>query len=77
MAEDILHDEITEGDTVIITHDGESDELSFEVQEGEAPTEETPAEANEEAEVATEEVAEEAPTDKNGSGEEATATDEE
>jgi ATP-dependent Clp protease ATP-binding subunit ClpC len=79
MAEDILHDEITEGDTVLITHDGESEELSFEVEEGEAPTEETPADANGEANsVSAEEVAEGASTDENGSGEEpSTASDEE
>jgi len=79
MAEDILHDEITEGDTVLITHDGESEDLSFEVEEGEAPTEKPTAEsdesANGEVEVSTEEVAGEASTDENGS-EEATAADE-
>ena len=74
MAEDILHDEITEGDTVIITHDGESDELSFEVKEGEAPPEETPSESNGETEVSTEELAEGASTDENGSGEETSPT---
>ncbi|MFB6271759.1 MAG: AAA family ATPase, partial [Salinibacter sp.] len=77
MAEDILHDKITEGDTVLITHDGESEELSFEVKEGEAPTEAPTAEAdgsaNGEAEVSTEEVASDAPTDENGSEETAAA----
>lgn len=79
MAEDILHDEITEGDTVLITHDGESEELSFEVKKGEAPTETTTAEtdgsSNGEPEVSTEEVAGEASTDENGS-EEAAAEEE-
>ncbi len=36
MAEDILHDELGEGDRVLITHDGEGEELSFEIQKGEA-----------------------------------------
>jgi ATP-dependent Clp protease ATP-binding subunit ClpC len=80
MAEDILHDEITEGDTVIITHDGESEELSFEVKKGEAPTEEPTAEtestANGEPEVSTEEVAGGASTDENGSGGTSAATEE-
>jgi ATP-dependent Clp protease ATP-binding subunit ClpC len=71
MAEDILHDEITEGDTVIITHDGESEELSFEVQKGEAPTEEPTTETNGspngEPEVSPEEVAGGTSTDENGS----------
>ena len=79
MAEDILHDEITEGDTVIITHDGESEELSFEVKEGEAPTETPTAEAEGSAngtpEVSTEDVAGQAPTDENGSGETSTAAE--
>jgi ATP-dependent Clp protease ATP-binding subunit ClpC len=82
MAEDILHDEITEGDTVLITHDGESEELSFEVKEGEAPTEaptaDTDGSPNGTSGVSTEEVAGGAPTDQNGSGpEEAAAADEE
>jgi ATP-dependent Clp protease ATP-binding subunit ClpC len=47
MAEEILHDRITEGDTVLITHDGESEELSFEIEKGEAPTEEPAAEVDE------------------------------
>jgi ATP-dependent Clp protease ATP-binding subunit ClpC len=82
MAEDILHDEITEGDTVLITHDGESEELSFEVKEGEAPTEaptaDTDGSPNGTSGVSAEEVAGGAPTDQNGSGpEEAAAADEE
>jgi len=32
MAEDILHDEISEGDTVLITHHGDEEELTFEVK---------------------------------------------
>ncbi|PSQ61424.1 MAG: Clp protease ClpC [Bacteroidetes bacterium QH_10_64_19] len=82
MAEDILHDKITEGDMVLITHDGESEELSFEVKEGEAPTEaptaDTDGTPNGTSDVSTEEVADGAPTDQNGSGsEEAAAADEE
>jgi len=38
MAEDILHDRITPGDTVTLKHHEDDDELSFEVEEGEAPT---------------------------------------
>jgi ATP-dependent Clp protease ATP-binding subunit ClpC len=80
MAEDILHDEITEGDTVLITHDGESEELSFEVKKGEAPTEEPTAEtdsaANGEPDVTAEEVAGDASPDENGSEEASTATEE-
>jgi len=52
MAEDILHDELGEGDTVLITHEGDEDELSFEIQHGEAPTEEPTS--NGEADAATE-----------------------
>ncbi|PSQ73815.1 MAG: Clp protease ClpC, partial [Bacteroidetes bacterium QH_1_64_81] len=80
MAENILHDKITEGDTVLITHDGESEELSFEVKEGEAPTEaptaETEGPTNGEPEVSTEDVAGQAPTDENGSGKTSTAAEE-
>jgi ATP-dependent Clp protease ATP-binding subunit ClpC len=36
MAEDILHEELGEGDKVIITHEGDEEELSFEVHKGEA-----------------------------------------
>jgi ATP-dependent Clp protease ATP-binding subunit ClpC len=36
MAEDILHDEVGEGDKVLITHEGDEEELSFEVKKGEA-----------------------------------------
>ena len=42
MAEDILHDELGEGDKVLITHEeGDEDELSFEIEKGEAPAETT------------------------------------
>ena len=42
MAEDILHDELGEGDKVLITHEeGDEEELSFEIQKGEAPAETT------------------------------------
>ncbi len=43
MAEDILHGEIGEGDTILITHEDDSQELDFEVKKGETPpkTEET------------------------------------
>lgn len=34
MAEDILHDEVGEGDKVLITHEGDDEELSFDVREG-------------------------------------------
>ena len=37
MAEDILHDRITPGDTVTLMHHEDDDELSFDVEEGEAP----------------------------------------
>jgi ATP-dependent Clp protease ATP-binding subunit ClpC len=37
MAEDILHGEIGEGDTILITHDGDSAELDFEVKKSETP----------------------------------------
>jgi len=78
MAEDILHDEITEGDTVLITHDGDADELSFEVKEGEAPTEVPTADTEESAsngepDVSAERVAGEASPDENGSGSSASA----
>src|SRR6056297_3475188 len=46
MAEDLLHDEISEGDTVIITHEDDDEELSFEVVEQTASDEETEPEAN-------------------------------
>lgn len=36
MAEDILHEELGEGDKVLITHEGDEEELSFEVHKGEA-----------------------------------------
>jgi ATP-dependent Clp protease ATP-binding subunit ClpC len=36
MAEDILHEELGEGDKVIITHEDDEEELSFEVHKGEA-----------------------------------------
>ncbi len=36
MAEDILHDQLGEGDRVLITHEDDEEELSFEVQKGEA-----------------------------------------
>jgi ATP-dependent Clp protease ATP-binding subunit ClpC len=82
MAEDILHDEITEGDTVLITHDGDADELSFEVKEGEAPTEAPTADAeegtpNSEPDVSAERVAGEASPDENGSGSASAAADDE
>ena len=38
MAEDILHDRITPGDTVTLIHHEDDDELSFDIEEGEAPT---------------------------------------
>ncbi|MEF8795033.1 MAG: ATP-dependent Clp protease ATP-binding subunit [Salinivenus sp.] len=42
MAEDILHDELGEGDKVLITHEeGDEEELSFEIEKGEAPPETT------------------------------------
>ena len=42
MAEDILHDELGEGDKVLITHEeGDEEELSFEIEKGEAPAETT------------------------------------
>lgn len=42
MAEDILHDELGEGDKVLITHEeGNEEELSFEIEKGEAPAETT------------------------------------
>ncbi|MES3629298.1 MAG: ATP-dependent Clp protease ATP-binding subunit [Longimonas sp.] len=37
MAEDILHDRITPGDTVTLKHKEDEDELTFDVEEGEAP----------------------------------------
>ncbi|PEN06995.1 Clp protease ClpC [Longimonas halophila] len=37
MAEDILHDRITPGDTVTLMHHEDDEELSFDVEEGEAP----------------------------------------
>jgi ATP-dependent Clp protease ATP-binding subunit ClpC len=73
MAEDILHDELGEGDKVLITHEGEEEELSFEIQHGEAPTEET--QTNGEADAATEdEVTEDEDASKEPS---AAASDEE
>ena len=36
MAEDILHEELGEGDRVLITHEDDEEELSFEVHKGEA-----------------------------------------
>jgi len=72
MAEDILHDELGEGDTVLITHEDDDEELSFEIQHGEPPTEET--KANGEADAATEdEVAE----DEDASSKEAAAASDE
>jgi ATP-dependent Clp protease ATP-binding subunit ClpC len=38
MAEDILHDRITPGDTVTLMHHEDDDELSFDVEEGKAPS---------------------------------------
>ncbi|PQJ34145.1 Clp protease ClpC [Salinibacter sp. 10B] len=38
MAEDILHDELGEGDKVLITHEDDDEELSFEIQKGVAST---------------------------------------
>jgi ATP-dependent Clp protease ATP-binding subunit ClpC len=38
MAEDILHDELGEGDKVLITHEGDEEALSFEVKKGAAAT---------------------------------------
>lgn len=46
MAEDLLHNEINEGDTVLITHEDDDEELSFEVVEQTASDEETEPEAN-------------------------------
>lgn len=55
MAEDILHDELGEGDRVLITHEGDEEELSFEIKKGEAPTETTDEpKTNGEAEASTE-----------------------
>jgi ATP-dependent Clp protease ATP-binding subunit ClpC len=56
MAEDILHDELGEGDKVLITHEeGDEEELSFEIQKGEAPVETTEeTKANGEADASTE-----------------------
>ena len=56
MAEDILHDELGEGDKVLITHEeGDEEELSFEIQKGEAPTETTEEpKTNGEADASTE-----------------------
>ncbi len=42
MAEDILHNELGEGDKVLITHEGDEEELSFEIQKGEAEVVEEP-----------------------------------
>lgn len=42
MAEDILHDELGEGDKVLITHEDDEEELSFEIQKGEAEIVEEP-----------------------------------
>ncbi|MFB6249466.1 MAG: ATP-dependent Clp protease ATP-binding subunit [Salinibacter sp.] len=56
MAEDILHDELSEGDKVLITHEeGDEEQLSFEVQKGETPAETTEeTTTNGEADTATE-----------------------
>ncbi|MFO8100269.1 MAG: ATP-dependent Clp protease ATP-binding subunit [Salinibacter sp.] len=51
MAEDILHDEISEGDTVLITHEDEDEQLTFEVLQSEALDD--PADTNGEADAAT------------------------
>jgi len=48
MAESILNDEIGEGDTIEITHEGDEDELSFEVVHSE-PTDDADVEENGEA----------------------------
>jgi ATP-dependent Clp protease ATP-binding subunit ClpC len=79
MAEDILHDELGEGDKVLITHEGDEQELSFEVHKGEAevadadedelpsePADKTNGEAATDGEV----------SDETSSEETATATDE-
>jgi len=41
MAEDILHDELGQGDRVLITHEDDEEELSFEVKKGEADVADT------------------------------------
>jgi len=59
MAEDILNNEIHEGDTIRITHEGEEDELAFAVEHAEVAEEGTPSDgevdSSEEATTATEE----------------------
>ena len=39
MAEDILHDEVGEGDKVLITHEDDEEELSFDIKKGKADVE--------------------------------------
>jgi len=82
MAEDILHDEITEGDVVLITHEEGDDELTFDVEEREPPSddEEGVAESssNGEADASTADASTEDVTEEPSSSEEAsTAADEE
>jgi ATP-dependent Clp protease ATP-binding subunit ClpC len=56
MAEDILNDNIHEGDTIRITHNGDDDDLSFAVEssDGEEVASDEDADASEEATAATE-----------------------
>ncbi len=55
MAEDILHGEINEGDTVLITHEDDDEELSFEVVDQAEIAEETEANGEPKAESADDE----------------------
>lgn len=84
MAEDILHDEVGDGDKVLITHEEDEEELSFEVHKGEASTvseetEELPSETNGQTNGEAEAHSDEEGTDEEESSEEeasATASDE-
>jgi len=79
MAEDILHEELGEGDKVIITHEDDEQELSFEVHKGEAeiadPDEGEFSDADGQANGSTEPAADGGVAEPGASGGTAAATD--
>lgn len=79
MAEDILHEELGEGDKVIITHEGDEEELSFEVHKGEAeiadPDEDEFSDTDGQANGSTETAADGGVAEPGASGGTAAATD--
>ena len=77
MAEDILHDEVGEGDKVLITHEGDGEELSFEVKKGEASIETSSESEGEEFSDGDSQANGEVADDTSSSEETATASDDE